>query len=158
MAYSYDYSTSSDDYNNDDYDESDEDFLVDCPHCPNPVKRSNYDAHMEKVHTCDECGNQMPKEALKGHKDRKHMEICLTCGKQMLATLMKQHIKTHNQQCKHCKLSFPQQTLEKHIQDKHPFHSTLGMICLDKITDAEFNKLVAANRIYSKDGHLFKRL
>lgn len=146
----------SSDASSDDYE--DEDYLVDCPHCPNPVKRSNYDAHIEKVHTCDECGHQMPKKAIQGHKKRNHMEICQTCKVEMLATPMKEHVKIHYKQCKYCDLSVHQQTLEKHIQDNHPFHSTVGMICLEKLTDNEFNKLVAANRIYSKDGHLFKRL
>lgn len=137
---------------------SDEDYLVDCPHCPNPVKRCNYETHIQRVHKCEECGNCMPKEALKGHKERNHMKICQTCGVQMLATPMKQHLKTHNKQCHHCKLTFPSHALKKHIQDNHPIHATLGMIRLDKVTDAEFNTLVAANRIFAKDGHLFKRL
>lgn len=146
------------DGNNDECYESEEDYFVKCLYCPSEVKKSNYDWHMKKVHTCEECGNKMPRQSLKAHKERNHMEVCKTCKIQMLATPMKQHLMTHYKNCQYCNSSVHQQALEKHIHDNHPFHSTLGMIRLEKITDDEFNKLVAQNRISSKDGHLFKRL
>lgn len=164
MAYNnydgYGYDTSQDEsyYDDTSQDESYDDDLEQCRYCPSQVKRSNYYGHIERVHTCDECGHSMPQKSLQGHKDRKHMETCNTCGVKMLTTPMKQHLLSHYMECKYCKKSVHEQNMKKHIQDNHPFHATVGMICLDKLTDAEFNKLVAANRIYSKDGHLFERL
>lgn len=158
----------SDGYDDNDYDE--DYYLVDCPHCPSQVKQSNYNSHIEKVHgekvalyRCDECGNKMSKRALQSHKERKHMETCQACGVKMLSSRMEQHVircqvQSHKR-CKYCTSNFrSQNALEKHVASDHPLQSTFGMICLDKITDAEFNKLVAENRIFSKDGHLFKKL
>lgn len=148
-----------DGYGDSSWDEGGDDPMVQCEHCPALVRESNYENHLQRVHKCDECGNFMPQKSLSGHKMRNHMEKCLICGTQMLKSLMPEHLRSHYRQCQYCNNSFRQADLEKHIQDSHSMHAVIGMIRLEKITGAEFNRLVAEKRIFSDDhGNLFKRM
>lgn len=151
MSYIYS-SYSSDSSNN-----SDEDFQVQCKYCPEQAGflwNSNYEDHLERVHWCKECDNYMPKESLKKHKRQKHIKKCQYCPNECLESELNQHVRTHFKECSFCKNLILQQNMEKHVQDNHSTLTTIGMLRAGK-TDAEFNQLVALNRIFSKDGLIF---
>lgn len=139
------------------YDDDSEDYLVDCDFCAAQVKRSNYDSHLDRVHKCTHCGNYMPKDSLNAHIQRKHTTKCSHCGVLVLDTEMKRHAATHFATCGHCNESILKCNLENHLANNHPLLATIGMIRLDKLSSAEFNKLIDEKRVYAKDGHLFRK-
>lgn len=84
----------------------------------------------------------MPKESLAGHIKRCHMGKADDCLERLKTELGG--------------LSANLANMEK-LANEHPLQATLGMIRLDKLTDDEFNGLLDENRIYAKNGHLFRK-
>lgn len=149
-----DYYSDSDDYSNyDDDEEEDSSSEEDCRHCDARYKIRNRQRHMENVHKCPYCTNYMPKESIQGHIERKHMDACSYCDQWFLPAQMHQHELTHFIRCQYCSQNILKQNLNAHVADRHPFHATIGMI--RKLNDDEFNRLVAQNKVYAKDGHIF---
>lgn len=150
---SYSFSSYSSDYSN----SGDDDYQVQCKYCPEQagfIWNSNYEDHLERVHWCKECDNYMPKASLKRHITQKHTKKCQYCPGEYLDSQLNQHVRSHFKECTHCKQGILQQNMEKHIQDNHSTLAQIGMLRSGK-TDAEFNQLVALNRIFSKDGIIF---
>lgn len=137
------------------YSESDEDSDTpeECRYCDAIYKVRNRQRHMQTVHKCPHCNNYMPKTSIPAHIENKHLVECSYCNQRLLPAQMKLHEPTQFVRCQYCNENSLKQNLNAHIADRHPFHATIGMI--RKVDDAEFNRLVAENRVYAKDGHLF---
>lgn len=149
-----------------------------CPHCKNYMPRTSIPTHIENKHMvacsycnlklmpaqmrdhevthfvrCQYCPNYMPKTSIPTHIENKHMVVCSHCDLKLMPAEKKDHEATHFVRCQYCNANVLTQNVNAHIADRHPFHATIGMI--RKIDDAAFNRLVAENRVYAKDGHLF---
>lgn len=154
-GYIYTSDSSSEDDDNDNDDDDDGNYFIECGHCNAKVLQRNYGRHLENVHMCRYCKNYMPKNALEGHIQRKHMVTCYLCGIEKLTDEIEAHKETHFKNCIHCSNSIYESDMTAHIEQNHSFAAIIGMVQMHKITDKRFNELVAANRIYSKNGHLF---
>lgn len=133
----------------------DDDYLVDCKHCPSQVKLSNYDEHLERVHECMHCGNHMRKQSLDAHIKRNHMVKCQHCMKMFVANAIALHQLIHYTKCQRCNESILKSELPTHLANNHALIETIGMIKLDKLSNDEFNRLIDEKRVFAKDGHLF---
>lgn len=176
------YDSSSDDsyYRNDDSCSDNGDDFIECNYCDAQVKQKNMQRHLENLHQCPHCSNYMPKDSIAGHIERKHMVTCRYCGAEVLANQIGQHKARHfvacqyctaevaiNQieqheaghfvPCKYCALDIYELNVDKHVYQEHPLEAIIGLIQLRKISDANFNNLVARNRVFAKDGHIFVR-
>lgn len=134
-------------------DDGDDSSLEDCRYCDATYKRRNRQRHLDNVHKCSHCPNYMPKSSIEAHIENKHMVGFSHCNQRMLRSNLQQHESTHFVRCQYCNENVLKQILNTHVANRHPFHATVGMI--RKISDSEFNRLVAENRVYAKDGHLF---
>lgn len=140
-------SSDSDDY------EDDGNYFIECSHCDAQVLQRNYQRHLDKVHKCQYCTNYMPRESLDGHIQRKHIVACKDCPAMVLECNIHVHERTHFIDCNYCTKSIHEREINIHIRQSHAY----GMIQLQKISDARFNQLVAANRIFSSGGNIFIR-
>lgn len=151
------YSSDSDDYyfvgGNSTSDAENSDDAEDCRYCDAIYKIRNRQRHLDNVHRCPHCPNYMPRTSIPTHIENKHMVACSHCNLKLLPAQIRDHEATHFVRCKYCNANVLTQNVNAHIADRHPFHATIGMI--RKIDDAAFNRLVAGNRVYAKDGHLF---
>lgn len=136
-------------------DDDDGNYFINCSHCDARVLQRNYNRHLANVHKCPHCDNFMPRDSLDGHIERKHTVNCEWCGVSKTIDEIVAHESSHYKQCQYCRLDIYEGVFDNHIRQTHPLAATIGMIQSLKITDNRFNELVAANRIYSKDGHLF---
>lgn len=127
----------------------------DCRFCDTTYKIRNRQHHLEKVHKCPYCPNYMPKESIQRHIEGKHMIECSYCDQKLLPAQVQQHEATHFVRCQYCNENILKQNVNAHSASRHPFHATIGMI--REMSDSEFNRLVAENRVYANDGHLFKK-
>lgn len=91
------------------------------------------------------------------HIEQKHKTRCSDCNQSVLSTELQQHKATHFEKCKHCNVDVLKQNMNVHITERHPFQKILGIIRLDITNDGEFNRLLAENRVYAKDGCLFSK-
>lgn len=176
------YDSSSDDsyYRNDDGCSDNGDDFIECNFCDAQVKQKNMQRHLENVHQCPHCSNNMPKDSLAAHIERKHMVTCKYCGAEVLANQIGQHKARHfvgcqycgaevlaNQigqheaghfvPCKYCALKIFEEDVDKHVSRSHPLESIIGMIQILNISDTSFNSLVARNRVFAKGGHIYIR-
>lgn len=134
-------------------------YLVVCKYCLEHVIASNYDNHLKLVHKCKYCENYMPKQSLAVHIKRVHE--CSSCGNHM----RKEALTGHINRCHLGKVDDCLKRLETAIGNscanlaniENLANVLLQMIRLDKLTNDEFNKLLDENRIYAKDGHLFRK-
>lgn len=147
--------TDSDDYSSYDgsYDDQSDSSPEDCQYCDATYKKRNRQRHLNNVHKCPHCPHYMPKTSIQTHITNKHMVGCSYCDQRVFTADLQQHELSHFVRCRHCDANILKQNITAHINDRHPFQATVGMI--RKITDTEFNQLVAANCVYAKDGHIF---
>lgn len=146
------------DMNNENYSNDENgDAFEDCRFCSAKYKIRNRQRHHDHHHErCDHCSNVIPKTSMDTHIERKHTSRCRYCNEKVLTTELYQHKAIHHEKCKFCKQTVLKRDMNAHIADHHSSDKILGMIRLDKTSDQEINRLIAANRIYAKDGCLFK--
>lgn len=153
-------SSTSDEYSDVDGDGNGYEEWIDCDCCPAHVLAIHYDRHVNRNHKkCPLCEKRMFQSEIDKHIEDEHMIYCTECGeKQLLSVEAKQHERQHLLTCEFCNKQILKENMKKHLQERHcSVESVIGVVRSLKITDAQFNELVANKRIYACDGIIYMK-
>lgn len=133
--------------------EYDSDMEYKCNFCPNYMKGRSLAVHVKRKHKlCQYCNKRMPKVQYDVHVDTHYVQ-CSNCSGRILKTDMASHKAICElEKCEYCTKSLPMDSMEMHIDANH---RRLVGVKVPEIHDDEFNKLVAASRIYAHNGRIY---
>lgn len=111
---------------------------------------SGSDYYDDGLETCRHCSNRMPKTSIQQHVQNKHCVRCRYCNAFVLPASMNGHIQNTHQ------IEMLTEENQRLRAENVRLNSRQAIGFTHNFDDAEFNNLVAQNRIYSENNVIYR--